>query len=194
MFESINRYVENVVQLTEEEIAYFNSLLTIQKIPKKTVLLKPGDICDFESYVLKGCVREFFIDEHEAEVTLHFAIEGWWVSDISSFHEQTPSLMFIETLEECEVLSLSHDNKEILLEKIPKLERMFRLMLQRHLYSMKHRLIRTMASSAMERYQEFVLRYPSIPQRIPQHYIASYLGISAEFLSKLRTRQFKSKN
>lgn len=191
MFQSINNYAARSVSLTTEETALFNEILEYRKIPKKTRLLAAGDICNFEAYVNKGCIREYIIDKNGAEVTLQFAIEDWWVSDLASFEDQTPCSMYIETLEDCELLILTRASKERLLNQIPKLERMFRLMLQRHLTVVQKRLFKTIATTAMEKYLEFINRYPSIPQRVPQHYIASYLGISPEFLSKLRTRSLK---
>ena len=192
MYGNINDYVLRVVNLSAHELAYFNSVLEHKLIPKKTRLLQAGDICNFEAYVVKGCIREYYIDTKGAEVTLQFAIEDWWVSDIASFQDQAVSNMYIETLEDCELLILSRQAKEDLLEKVPKLERMFRLMIQRHLSVITSRLYKTMAQTAIEKYLEFIKRYPSIPQRVPQHYIASYLGISPEFLSKLRTRHLKN--
>ncbi len=162
-----------------------------RKIPKKTRLLAAGSICNFEAYVNKGCIREYIIDENGAEVTLQFAVEDWWVSDLASFQDQSPAHMNIETLEDCELFILTPDSKERLLTEVPKLERMFRLMLQRHLTVVQKRLFKTIATTAMEKYLEFINRYPGIPQRVPQHYIASYLGISPEFLSKLRARNLK---
>jgi CRP-like cAMP-binding protein len=156
------------------------------------MLLQAGNICNFEAYVIKGCIREYYIDNHGAELTLQFAIEDWWVSDITSFEDQMVSSMYIETLEDCELLMLSRQSKERLLAEVPKLERMFRLMIQRHLSTVQSRLFRTVTFSAMEKYLEFIKRYPTIPQRVPQHYIASYLGISPEFLSKLRTRHLRN--
>ena len=191
MFQNINNYAARSVSLTAEETALFNEILEYRKIPKKTRLLTAGNICNFEAYVNKGCIREYIIDENGAEVTLQFAIEDWWVSDLASFQDQSPAHMNIETLEDCELLILTRDSKEKLLNEVPKLERMFRLMLQRHLTVVQKRLFKTMATTAMEKYLEFINRYPSIPQRVPQHYIASYLGISPEFLSKLRRRSLK---
>jgi CRP-like cAMP-binding protein len=156
------------------------------------MLLQAGNICNFEAYVIKGCIREYYIDNHGAELTLQFAIEDWWVSDITSFEDQKVSSMYIETLEDCALLMLSRQSKERLLAEVPKLERMFRLMIQRHLSTVQSRLFRTVTFSAMEKYLEFIKRYPTIPQRVPQHYIASYLGISPEFLSKLRTRHLRN--
>jgi len=191
MFQNINDYAARSVSLTAEETALFNEILEYRKIPKKTRLLTAGDICNFEAYINKGCIREYIIDENGAEVTLQFAVEDWWVSDLASFQDQSPAHMNIETLEDCELLILTRDSKEKLLNEVPKLERMFRLMLQRHLTVVQKRLFKTISTTAMEKYLEFINRYPGIPQRVPQHYIASYLGISPEFLSKLRARSLK---
>ncbi|MFB0497058.1 CRP-like cAMP-binding protein [Mucilaginibacter sp. OAE612] len=191
MFQNINNYAARSVSLTAEETALFNEILEYRKVPKKTRLLQAGDVCNFEAYINKGCIREYIIDENGAQVTLQFAIEDWWVSDLASFQDQGPAHMNIETLEDCELLILTRDSKEKLLNEVPKLERMFRLMLQRHLTVVQKRLFKTMATTAMEKYLEFINRYPGIPQRVPQHYIASYLGISPEFLSKLRARNLK---
>ncbi|HXB33836.1 MAG TPA: Crp/Fnr family transcriptional regulator [Puia sp.] len=192
MFQNINAYVLKCVNLSPRELEYFNSILEYKVIPKRTMLLQAGNICNFEAYVIKGCIREYYIDGHGAEVTLQFAVEDWWVSDITSFQDQKVSNMYIETLEDCELLMLSRQSKEELLAEVPKLERMFRLMIQRHLSAVQNRLFKTITHTAIEKYLEFLNRYPAIPQRVPQHYIASYLGISPEFLSKLRTRHLKN--
>ena len=191
MFDSINKHVLKHVDLSEEEISFFNSLLEFKKVPKKTILLHEGDICNFEAFINKGCIRNYYIDENGFEVILQFAIEDWWVSDIASFHNHTPADMFIETLEDCELLILSPQTKEQLLKEVPKLERMFRLMVQKNLAVLQKRFLKTITNSAQEKYLDFINRYPTIPQRVAQHYIASYLGISAEFLSKVRTKLSK---
>jgi len=191
MFQSINEYVAKAAGINEEEAAILNTLLQFKKIPRKTLMLSEGEICNFECYINKGCIRTYYIDESGSEVTLQFAIESWWVSDIASFHERKPSKMFIETLEDCEVLMLSPESKEILLRKVPRFERMFRLLVQRNLSRLQERLFQTIATTATEKYLDFLERYPTIPQRVAQHYIASYLGFSPEFLSKVRTRLSK---
>lgn len=192
MFQTINAYVSKCVNLSPRELEYFNSILEYKVIPKRTMLLQAGKICNFEAYVIKGCIREYYIDPHGAEVTLQFAVEDWWVSDITSFQDQKVSNMYIETLEDCELLMLSRQSKEQLLVEVPKVERMFRLMIQRHLSAVQNRLFNTITHTATEKYLEFLKRYPAIPQRVPQHYIASYLGISPEFLSKLRTKHLRN--
>lgn len=192
MHQNILNNVSKCIVLTEQEQGLFFNLLEEKQYPKKTMLLQEGEICQFEAYVEQGCVRTFYIDEKGFEVTLQFGIEDWWVSDIASFSDQKPSFLYIETLEDVKLLTLSPQNKELLLAEIPKFERVFRLLLQRNLSATQHRLVNTLAMSAQEKYLEFLRKYPTIPQRVPQHYIASYLGISAEFLSKIRTRLAKS--
>ena len=191
MFDSINKYISKCVIISPEELEYVNSLMEYKKVAKKTIMLREGDVCNFEAYIIKGCIRTYYIDVKGIEVTLQFAIEDWWVSDIASFHDHTPSSMFIETLEDCELLTLNPQTKELLLSKVPKLERVFRLMVQRNLSVLQGRLFKTIATSAKDKYLDFINRYPTIPQRVAQHYIASYLGISPEFLSKIRTRLSK---
>jgi CRP/FNR family cyclic AMP-dependent transcriptional regulator len=191
MFESINNNICKKNEFTPDEIEYFNTILHYKEVPKKTFLLQEGEICNFEAYILKGCIRKYYINENGFEVIVQFAVEDWWISDIASFHEKKPSQLFIETLEDCQLLMLTPETKEILLQKVPKFERIFRLLVQRNLSAMQNRLIDTIAKSAQEKYLEFIKLYPTIPQRVAQHYIASYLGISAEFLSKVRTKLAK---
>ncbi len=193
MHAQLQQYISRFVQLTEEEAQIVTDCLSWKAIPKKTILLQAGDVCHFEAYVLKGCIREYFTDKEGTELTLEFAVEDWWVSDISSFEHQTPSRMTIETLEDCELLLLSRDSKDKLLQRVPKLERMFRLMIQRHLAVIQARLLRTVSYSATEQLEEFLKRYPTLPNRVPQQYIASYLGITPEFLSKLRKKRLTNK-
>lgn len=191
MYNAINEYALKYAAFTEEELQVLNDLLIVQEIPKKTMLLHEGAVCNFESFVNKGCIRNYYIDEKGDEVTLQFAVENWWVSDITSFHNKVPSQMFIETLEDCEVLTLTPESKEKLLKEVPKFERMFRLMVQKNLANLQQRLFKTIATTASEKYLDFLKRYPDIPQRVAQHYIASYLGFTPEFLSKVRSRLSK---
>ncbi|UYQ91385.1 Crp/Fnr family transcriptional regulator [Chitinophaga horti] len=191
MFTTINQYIQQFSAFTPDEVALFNSLLEHRTVPKKTFLLQEGEVCRFEGFINKGCIRSYYVDEQGAEITLQFAIENWWVSDIASFHEQQPSRLFIETLEDSELLMLNPDTKEQLLQQVPRFERMFRLMVQRNLSRLQQRLFQTIATTAEQKYLDFLERYPTIPQRAPQHQIASFLGFSPEFLSKVRTRLAK---
>lgn len=188
MFDALNKYVSHCVVLNKEEYAFFHSLLKHHTAAKKTFLLQKGEVCDFEAFILKGCIKKYYLDENGAEVIIQFGVENWWIGDLASFTEQQPSNLFIETIEDSEYLTISYANKEKLFAQLPKMERMFRLMVQRSYTVLQDRLFSTIANSAEERYLEFLKKYPEIPNRVPQHQIASYLGISPEFLSKIRAK------
>jgi len=189
LYEQINSGISRYVTFTDEEFEIFDSLLEFKSVSKKTILLHEGEMCNFEAFVVKGCLRKYYIDANGFEVILQFAIENAWISDISfSIYEDKPSQVFIETLEECELLVFSPETKETLFLKAPRFERAFRILMQRNLSVTQNRLFNTIAKTATEKYQEFLEHYPTIPQRVAQHYIASYLGISAEFLSKIRKK------
>lgn len=192
MFKAIDDYVSGCIALTQEELNFFHSVLQVKQFKKKTFLLRAGEICEYESYINKGCVKVFYIDENGSEVILHFAIENWWIGDITSFTQRTASNLYMEVLEDSELFMINYADKEKLYEKVPKFERIFRLMIQRTHTSLMNRLISTMSKPAEERYLDFISRYPSIPQRVPQHLIASYLGISPEFLSKIKAKIARS--
>lgn len=191
MFKEINNYVSKCITISEKEFSYFNSLLKHKKVKKKSILLAAGEVCDFEAYIIKGCVRVFYIDENGIEVDLFFAIEDWWVSDLASFSQRKPAKLFIQTIEDSELLFIDYKSKEKLFAKIPAFEKLFRLMLQRTNETLLNRLISNISKPAEERYKEFTKKYPTISQRVPQHLIAAYLGISPEFLSKIRKRLSK---
>jgi CRP-like cAMP-binding protein len=191
MFTEIDQFVSKYIPLTEAESAFFHSLLRHRKVKKKNFLLQEGEICDFEAFILKGCIRSYYLDKEGVETILSFAVEEWWVSDLSSFSERKPSNLFIETVEDCELLSIDYANKSLLFEKVPAFERMFRLLVQRSLSVLQQRFYAAVSQTAEERYLHFLEKYPQIAQRVPQHQIARYIGVSPEFLSKVRGMMHK---
>jgi CRP-like cAMP-binding protein len=191
MYENILNNICKKINLSDEEKMILIDHLKVTQFQKKSFLLREGEICNFEAYINKGSIRKYYINENGHEFILQFAVEDWWISDIASFHEQKPSKLYIEVLEDSELFILTPNSKEELLSKVPKLERFFRLLVQKSIVAGQNRLINTVSNTAEEKYLEFIKLYPTIPQRVPQHLIASYLGISAEFLSKIRTRLYK---
>ena len=191
MFEKIDQFVARDIQLTKEEYEEFHSLLELKKVKKKQFLLKEGEVCAFEAYVLKGCIRTYYVDKEGVETILVFAVEDWWVGDPISFSTQKPSMQFIETLEDCELLTINFANKEKLFERIPKFERLFRQLIQRALGVLQQRFYTNLSQTAEERYLAFIEKYPHIVQRVPQHQIARYIGVSPEFLSKVKSTMYK---
>jgi len=188
-FEMVNKNISRYVNFTEEELDIFNSLMELKKVAKKTIMLHEGEMCNFEAFVVKGVVRKYFVDPNGFEVILQFGIEDSWVGDISfDIYNKKPSKVFIETLEDSEFLIFSPEAKEALYERAPRFERAFRILLQRNLAATQNRLFNTISMTALDKYLEFLDLYPTLSQRVAQHYIASYLGISAEFLSKTRAK------
>lgn len=191
MFESIDNYVSRCLDLRSADIDFFHSILKPVSLKKKAWLLREGDVDEYEAFVVKGCLRKYCIDDDGSEIVLQFAVEDWWIGDMASFVTQTPAQVNIQALEDSELLLIHHDDKEALFQQVPAFERMFRLMVQRSLVVLQERFVATLAQPADLRYQAFLEKYPDIVRRVPQHFIASYLGISPEFLSRVRSRMAK---
>jgi CRP-like cAMP-binding protein len=191
MFEQIDDIVAACIQLTEEERRIFHSLLRFRRVRKRSFLLQEGDICSSEAFIIKGCIRRYYINEDGSETNLSLAVEGWWVSDPQSFGEQSPSEMFIEALEDAELLLLDYRSKNELLDRVPKFERFFRLLLQQNLAHLQGRWRASVAWSAEQRYTSFIDKYPHIASRVTQSQIAKYIGVSPEFLSKMRSSMYR---
>ncbi|MBC8051951.1 MAG: Crp/Fnr family transcriptional regulator [Sphingobacteriaceae bacterium] len=193
MFQEIDRHISSCAPISQDELEIFHSRLKHKFFKRKTQLLQPGEVCKFEAYIVKGCVKKYYIDQNGDEVILQFAVEDWWISDIGSFSEQKPSNLFIETLEDTEVLLIDFESKQSLFRDIPQLERVFRLMLLRAYSVLESRFYATVAHPAESRYLQFIEKYPNIPQRVPQQQIASYLGITPESLSRIKAHIIKKK-
>ncbi|HVS96100.1 MAG TPA: Crp/Fnr family transcriptional regulator [Puia sp.] len=191
MFTGIDQFVSKYITLSQTERDFFHSLLRHRIIRKKQFLLKEGEVCDFEAFILKGCIRSYYLDKEGVETILLFAVEEWWVSDIMSFSERRPSNLFIETVEDSELLTIDHAGKTLLFEEIPAFERMFRLLLQRALGVLQQRFYASVSQTAEERYRQFLEKYPHVARRVPQHQIARYIGVSPEFLSKIRSAMYR---
>ncbi len=191
-FPSFEKNILKYVDLSEDELAQFISCYTLEAVEKNRVILNEGEVCEFESYVLEGCFKVFYQDENLKEHILYFAIEDWWVLDIGSFVSRKFSKLNIQALEDSVILSIDRATKEQLYIDIPKVEKLFRIMNQKSLSSMHLRMISMLHKTAERRYLDFMERYPTLNQRIAQHQIAAYLGISHEFLSKVKKRLLRN--
>ncbi|RYY38940.1 MAG: Crp/Fnr family transcriptional regulator [Chitinophagaceae bacterium] len=191
MYERILSNINSRVQLDAEEQAYFVSLLQRKTLRKRQYLLQEGDVCRNEYFVTSGCLRAYTIDAKGGEHVLQFAVEDWWIGDMNSFLTQTPARLAIDALEDSEVLYLDKAAWETLLERVPKFDRFFRLLLQRAFVALQERVVASMSDSAEERYRRFRDRFPQLEQRVPQRQIASYLGIKPESLSRIRKQLMK---
>lgn len=155
---------------------------------KKRFLLQEGDPCLYTTFVESGLLRSFTIDEKGSEHILQFGMEGWWVSDLYSFLTGESSQYNIEALEDSELLLITKSSWDLLLKEVPAFERYFRILIQNNLISTQRRLMGTMSTTAEERYKKLLEDFPNIAQRVPQHMIASYIGVTRETLSRLRSQ------
>jgi CRP-like cAMP-binding protein len=188
MHELLQANIARHVSLTEKEIEQFGNLFVRRSFKRKEYLLREGEVCFFEGFVIKGLFRVYHLDNNGFEQILYFAPEDWWVTDIDSFTNEKPSDLFIEALEDSEVLLISKKDKELAYEKLPTIERLFRIMTQKTHVALQRRMVGNLSQTADQRYLEFIEKYPRLYSRLSNIQIAAYLGISHEFLSKIRKK------
>jgi CRP-like cAMP-binding protein len=193
MFEILFQKFDEKIQLTDEEKQLCKSFFIPKRLRKKQYLLQEGDPGRYSAFVEKGIMRSYTIDNKGNEHIIQFAFEGWWIGDSYSFLTGEPAEYTIDALEDSELLLITRQSEEQMLQQIPKLEKYFRLLLQNHMIANHKRIAGSLSKSAEERYSDLVSSCPTIPQRVPQHMMASFLGITPETLSRIR-KQIATKN
>lgn len=179
------------ISLDENETSYFLSILEEKKYAKKNIILQEGEICRTINFVQSGTLRAFYRDPEGKESTIMFAISDWWITDMSCFINQQPAMLNIETIEDSLILHLKKENLDELYTKIPKFERFFRIIMQNAYIREQIRVIQNLSLSAEQRYYIFLEKYPQVAKQVRQKQIASYLGITPEFLSMIRANKNK---
>lgn len=188
MTELLKKNIDAHISLSENETETFCDLFEQKIIPKKSFLLREGEVCKFEGFVIKGLFRVYHIDQNGTEQILYIAIENWWITNIDSFTNETPSQLFIEALEDSEVLVISKKDKEFAYANLPKIEKLFRVMTQKTHVALQRRMIDNLSKTAETRYIEFSEKYPQLIQRLSNIQVAAYLGITNVFLSNIRKK------
>jgi CRP/FNR family transcriptional regulator len=186
MYSNLFSHIRKFVSLTAEEEQVLSQHLQHQAVKKKEHLLKEGKVCHAQYFILKGCCRMYLVNEKGVEQTTQFGIENWWLADFMSFLNQSPSQFNIQAIENMEVACWDRKSEETLFEQIPQLERYFRIVLQKSNAASQWRIRYLFTQAGDERYHHFNKLYPEFVQRVPQYMLASYLGFSPEFLSKIR--------
>jgi len=181
-------YIRIHISLTGQEETLLLSKASNRKFLKGQFVVQQGDVCKYESFVVSGCMKTFYQDHEGHEHIVMFAVENWWASDFDSFITNAPATYNIQCLENTELIQFTYENLELLYKEVPKLERLFRIIFQRALAVTEKRIIKNFALPSKDRYLQFRAQYPEIDQRVPQYMIASYLGITKEFLSKIRSQ------
>lgn len=189
ILEAITRHIK----LEKNESDYFLSLLNEKTLKRRQYLLNEGEVCKTTAFVLSGCLRSYSVDRNGFEHILQFAPRGWWIADIASLITKQPAKLNIDALEDSEILLLTREDQLTLFDKVPKFERFFRVMIENSIAANHNRLLDYMGLSAMERYEMFCKRYPMLVQTLPQKQIAYYLGVTPEFLSKMKAEMLRKK-
>ena len=187
----IIQHSQKLINLDEQEQNYFLSLLQEKKLLRKEFLLHESEVCEHSAFVLSGCLRAYSIDEHGVEHILQFAPRNWWITDMFSLLSGKAAQLNIDALEDSEVLLLSKTNQELLYERVPKFERYFRILIQNSSVASRQRVLDNLELSAKERFAKFCNTYPSLINSLPQKQIASYIGVTPEFMSKMKAEYLR---
>ena len=190
-FELLLQNIGKHISLNEEEKEQVVSSFKLKKLKKKQFLLLEGNVQKHAAFVIEGCLRSYSIDKNGFEHVLQFAPPGWWIGDMRSYITQQPGILSIDAIDDSEILLVSKTDLDKLYLSIPKLERLFRILAENSLATYQHRLIDNLSLSAMERYNNFCRLYPSLIECLPQKQIASYIGVTPEFLSKMLRQDSK---
>jgi len=185
------RFFEHITKFIEIEEGDFQKIITffdIKQLNKKDIITEATNKCNFNHFVLNGCLQMYFINDKGAERTIQFAIEDWWMTDCLAFHNEGTTDFYIQAIENSQILSISIDNQKKLLDQFPKLEKYFRIIYQISFGATQVRMRNLYDFSKEEIYFDFIDKYPEFAQRIPQYLLASYLGLTPEYVSEIRNK------
>ncbi len=186
-------YAQKLVPLSQQEAELFASVFVETKVKKRQYVVQPSFTAKKRYFVLEGAFRAFVVGDDGNDYTISFAIENWWITDYNSYIYQQPATMFVMALEDSIVLQLDFEKEQELKKANHKFETIFRIMAERGLAFQQRRLISNLTQTAEERYDLFIEKYPQVLQRLPQYVLASFLGMTTEFLSKIRNNKVKRK-
>ncbi len=181
----LRQHIEEIINLTDEEFEFVLSHFEQIKRRKHQYLVQEGEYVNKEYWIIKGCTKSYFLDDHGKEHILRFAMEHYWITDYESFVKQTPSKIYIDCLEDCELLYISFENREKLTAEMHKMERFWAKKSKLGRIALQNRILSLLKNSAKERYDVLLEQHPKLFQRVPKKLIASYLGVSRETLSRL---------
>ena len=185
-------YFNQFLPLTKEEQDFVSEIFIERKVKRRQFILQEGNMCKHNTFVVEGCFRMYTVDVKGKEHNLQFAIENWWIGDIGSFHSEEPSKLYIEALENSIILQCDKEDQLKLFVDHPKFNQIFRVLAENAMVSLQKRILQNISYTAEERYLDFVERYPHFFNRISNVQIASYLGVTPEFLSTIRKKIAKS--
>ena len=186
MIQPLLTYFEHYLPLDVDEVRLLEGRVSQRKIKRRQFLLQEGDVCKHYSFVVEGCFKMFGVGKKGTEHTIQFGAENEWIADIGSFHSEKPSKLFIEAMEPSVILQIHKPDLLFLYVNLPKFDRNFRVIIEDKFIELQNHVLLNISSTAEERYLAFLEKYPKLARRLPNTQIASYLGITPEFLSKIR--------
>lgn len=186
MFEKLRAFFERSVSITDEQFEFIKTQFIPKKVRKSEFLLREGEVAKYGIFVASGSLRTYTIDNKGKEHIIQFSLENWWTGDMESAMTGSPSSYFIDAIEDSEVLLFDNTSLQKVFSHIPEMAAQYQEGLQRHAAAKNKRIASWLSATAEERYEDFLRTYPTIAQRVPQHMIASYLGISPETISRIR--------
>ena len=191
MFDIFRKYLENKISLTNEDYELIESVSLFKKLRKRQYLLQAGDVWRFNAFVCKGFLRNYYVDDNGQDHIMQFAPENHWTGDRESMDSGLPSKYNVDALEDSEILLLSKEDFEMIRKTIPAFNDFVNESLKKNAVALQERIHVNISLTAEEKYSDFISKYPSISNRVPLHMIASYLGLSAETLSRVRSQSTK---
>lgn len=174
------------LDFTNDELKLIESVFHKKTVKKGEILIHPGDTVDAQYYILDGCLRAFHVDNQGKEHTIQFGIKDWWMSDFTAFFSDDKAILTVEAITDSVIYRINKEDKEYLYSQIPKIDRFFRIKLERAFAAFQKRILSGISKSAKERYLDFMTTYPKIEKYLKNYHIASYLGITTESLSRIR--------
>jgi len=187
-------HINKRITLTAAEANEFAGAFKLAKVKKRQFIIQPDFVPRYRSFVLQGSFRVYVVDDKGQDHTIQMSVEDWWVSDYNSYIFQKPATMFVVALEDSVILQLAFEKEQELKAANPKFETFFRIMAERTAAFFQRRIISALTLTAEQRYDDFLEKYPLLVNRMPQYAIASYLGMTTEFLSKIRNKKVKKKS
>ncbi len=183
---SLRKHFEKLISLTDDEFHYICSFFKPKKLRKHQFLVQEGETVHHEYFVVKGCLKAYKLDMNDREHVLQFAMEDWWITDFQAYFYRKSAIVCIDCIENSILLGLSYSNREKLCAEIPKVEHFFRMRLTASFIEQQQRILNSMLYSTQQRYEQLLRQHPLLFQKVPKQYIASYLGVTRETLSRIK--------
>lgn len=191
MFEAFRKYLEDKIVLTNQDFELIESVSSFKKLRKRQYLLQEGDVCRYNAFVCRGFLRSYYVDQKGQEHIMQFAPENYWTGDRESMDSGLPSKYNVDAIEESEILLLRKEDFELIRKTVPAFNDFVNKMLKKNVLVLQERIHLSLSLSTEEKYSNFISKYPSIINRVPLHMVASYLGVSPETLSRVRSQSTK---